>query len=125
MVASRGTGRSLVSLGMFAADLIHFEAGTGVPSHIHEGAHILFCISGKGFVVVDGEAFAVEPGICYAIPESTPHAVYASKEISLTLVSVANNHRPVDSGSRLEAAPISDWEREYYGDALSRIEVSN
>ena len=104
MHRSDATGRPLLKLGDFGADLIHFEAGGRVEMHTHPGDHILFALAGRGVVVYEGTPHDLEPGVCYLIPGSAPHAVYAAADTPLTLAVVGNRHIPVDCVARLDPA---------------------
>ena len=97
---SDATGSPLVVENKFGADVIRFGPNEGVPSHIHEGAHILFVIKGEGFVVYEGVEHRLEPGLCYFVPGMVEHAIKAESE--LILIAVGNDHRPVDSWERME-----------------------
>lgn len=100
MVSSDATGLALAKVGGFGADLIRFPAGGEVRPHTHPGDHILVVVSGSGWVDYDGVPHALEAGVLYLVPGSVPHGIRAETE--LTLLSIANDHRPVDAESRLE-----------------------
>lgn len=99
MHASAATARELVAAGPFGADLIRFPAGGCVPDHTHPGAHILFVLSGTGWVDYEREPVRLEPGVCYLIPPGARHGIRAETE--LTLLAVANDRRPAGSSERL------------------------
>lgn len=99
MAHSDGRGLRLLKLGPFGADLIRFAAGRGVREHTHPGDHILIVTGGTGWVDYDGVPYRLEPGVCYLVPGSVPHAIRAETE--LTLISVASDHRDVASEERL------------------------
>lgn len=101
MANSQGTALHLVGNGSFAADLIRFAPHKGVAMHTHPGAHILFVVSGRGLLTCGEDTFFLVPGVCYYVPSDVPHALSAT-DVELTLVSVANDHRPIDSPERLE-----------------------
>lgn len=123
MAMSEGTGLHLLGSGRFAADLIHFEPGRGVPCHTHPGSHILICTHGRGFLFLGGNKHEIVQGHCYFVPPMAPHAVYAAKDEAVTLISVADDHRPVDATSRLAPAEPSDEEQSEYGDVIRRLEA--
>lgn len=100
MVHSDGTGEPLVKNGKFGADVIRFAAGEGVMNHTHEGDHILFVLKGNGIVEYNGEENPLYPGLCYLIPGSVDHAIRAHE--NLVLIAVGNDHRPLDSETRLD-----------------------
>ena len=99
MHESDGTGKPLVKHGKFGADLVRFAAGEGVRMHTHEGAHILFCLKGEGWVDYGPEPRPLAPGLCYLVPSQQPHAIRADTD--LLLIAVGDDHRPVDSTERL------------------------
>ena len=100
MCNSDGTGSPLVKINQFGADVIRFAAGEGVANHTHEGAHILFVISGNGFVEYDGTDHALEPGMCYLVPSMVSHGIKATTD--LVLIAVGNDHRDLASPERME-----------------------
>ncbi|GKW44180.1 cupin domain-containing protein [Pectobacterium parvum] len=112
MANSFGTGIPLVKHDQFGADLIRFEAGKGVGNHIHDGDHILFVLSGSGYVVYAGEAKKLEPGICYLIEGEIDHAIKA--ETDLLMIAVGNAHFDVDSKSRMTPVPYRDETAQKY-----------
>lgn len=99
MHASDATALELVSLAGFGADLIRFPVGGCVPSHTHPGSHILFVISGGGWVDYDGMTCPLQPGVCYLVPGGVVHGIRAETE--LTLLAVANDHRRAGAEDRL------------------------
>lgn len=101
MHGSRGLGMPLVKHGLFGADILSFAPRASTEVHTHPGDHILFVVAGGGFLVFDGEFHNLAQGDCYFVPGAVPHQVGAA-EISLTLLSIANDHRPVDSAERLD-----------------------
>lgn len=100
MVNSDATGLPLLKDGGFAADLIRFPAGGCVRPHVHPGGHMLFVVGGSGELEFGGERVGLQNGVAYYVPGATPHAIYAETE--LTLISVSDDHRPVDAAERLE-----------------------
>lgn len=105
MSYSDATGLPLLKSGPFGADLIRFPAGGKVGKHTHPGEHMLFVLSGGGRLEYQDTEVNLIPGLCYHVPSNVPHAIYATTE--LTLISVANDHRPVDSEERLSVDPES------------------
>lgn len=100
MCNSDGKGRPLLKEGDFGADIIRFASGDGVKNHTHQGSHILFVVSGGGFVEYNGQNHVLEPGVCYLIPSMVDHAIKATSE--LVLIVVGNNHRNLSSPERLD-----------------------
>ena len=100
MVASQGKGKHLVLSDRFGADMLRFDPGHKTEIHTHPGDHILFVAQGNGFLVFDGTYHSLSVGDCYFVPGAVPHQVGAIAD-ALLLLSVANNHQPVDSKERL------------------------
>jgi len=105
---SDATGRALLKNGPFAADLIRFPRGGRVELHVHPGTHMLFCVSGTGKVQYEDELHQLEPGVCYLIEDSVPHAIFGDAGSELTLIAVANDHYALDSARRLERVQGTD-----------------
>lgn len=99
MYASDATAKRLLKHGPFGADLIRFPPNGCVPQHTHPGSHMLFVLSGSGWVDCDGLSFFLSAGDCYLIPSNKNHGIRAITEF--TLISVADNHRDAGSEDRL------------------------
>lgn len=99
MHASDATAKRLLKHGSFGADLIRFPAGGCVPPHTHPGSHMLFVLSGQGWVDCGNQSFFLSAGECYLIPSNVIHGIRAATEF--TLISVADNHRDVANEDRL------------------------
>ncbi|CDH18618.1 conserved hypothetical protein [Xenorhabdus bovienii str. kraussei Quebec] len=99
MANSFGTGESLVKHDGLGADLIRFSKGEGVQNHTHPGHHILFVLSGNGYVVYAGKGHKLEPGICYFVQGNVDHAIKATED--LVMIAVGNEHYQVDSEQRM------------------------
>ena len=102
MHCSQGLGHPLVRIeeSLFGADLIKFKSGERVKLHKHKGDHILLVLSGIGRLVIESEFLKLEPGIIYAVPSQARHSIESEED--LYLLSIGNNHFPVDSPKRLE-----------------------
>ncbi len=101
MVGSQAVGLPLVKQDGFAADMLHFEAWQQTSLHTHPGDHILFVVTGCGWLDYDVQAYSLREGECYYVPGAVPHRIRAA-DIGLNLLSVALQHQPVDSAARLE-----------------------
>jgi quercetin dioxygenase-like cupin family protein len=102
MCNSDATGLPLLKAGPFAADLIRFPAGGKVDLHTHPGNHMLFCVDGSGTVQYGDKLYELSPGVCYLIEGQTAHAVFANNDSQLTLIAIADEHREVNSTTRLD-----------------------
>lgn len=101
MVSSQALGLSLVKNGGFAADMLFFGPDKRTTLHTHPGNHILFVVKGSGRLFFDETSCALTEGTCYFVPGSIPHQVIANSS-DMFLLSIADDHRPVDSPERLE-----------------------
>jgi quercetin dioxygenase-like cupin family protein len=99
MHLSEAKGTPLVKSEDFGADMLAFEPRQSTMIHTHSGDHILFVVSGKGWLLFDGEHCGLSQGDCYYVPGNVPHAV-GTQNKSMRLLSIANKHRPVDSVER-------------------------
>ncbi|QXF33371.1 hypothetical protein CE143_09565 [Photorhabdus luminescens] len=106
MVNSMGTGEGLVSFDGFGADLIRFSKDEGMQNHTHLGHHILFVLSGTGYVIYAGEKHEIEPGVCYFVNGQIDHAIKATSD--LVMLVVGNNHCAVDSRDRTTLVPYRE-----------------
>ncbi|MFN8315832.1 MAG: cupin domain-containing protein [Chitinophagales bacterium] len=101
MFLLNGTGTHLVGYKSFGADIIRFESNAKVINHTHKGDHILFVLSGSGFVEYNGVEYPLSPGVSYLIPGNVNHAMRSID--CLVLISVSNDYRPLESEERLQA----------------------
>jgi quercetin dioxygenase-like cupin family protein len=101
MFGSQGLGKPLVQSGKFAADFLSFDGYQETSLHTHPGDHILIIYAGCGTLIFDGEPFELMPGTCYFVPGSVPHKIKANC-LGLSLYSISNDHRPVNSANRLD-----------------------
>lgn len=105
MSGSDAIGLQLVKHNNFAADMLDFGADQQTSLHTHVGEHILYVVSGHGWLDYANQTHGLEPGTCYFVPGAVPHRIRASAW-GLTLLSVANQHQPVDSAARLEVLDV-------------------
>lgn len=99
MVESDATALPLFTDGAFGADVIRFPQNGCVRDHTHSGSHILYVLSGVGWIDFEGAPTRLLPGTCYLVPSGARHGIRAETE--LTILSIANDHRPADSEERL------------------------
>ena len=100
MASSDATAARLLKDGPFGADLIRFPAGGQVQPHTHPGSHMLFVLSGSGWVDCESVPHRLVPGVCYLVPGGIRHGIRADSE--MTLLAIANNHRDASSQERLD-----------------------
>lgn len=92
------TGRSLVTNGRLGADLLHVPAGEGFPPHTHPGDHLLFVLSGRGTITVNGMIIQTSAGQVYLVEGAVPHAVGAITDH--VILAVGAPHRRLESPGR-------------------------
>jgi len=69
---------------------------------------MLFCVDGRGRVQYEENFHELKPGECYMIESMVSHAVFADEDSQLTLISVADDHRAVNSTERLEMVSLDE-----------------
>lgn len=104
MANSDATALRLMKQDSFGADLIRFPAGGSVVDHTHEGDHMLFVISGHGWIDYDEEPYELFTGDCYLVLGSTRHGIRADTE--LTLIAIANKHIDAALEGRLHVTSL-------------------
>lgn len=89
---------------LIGADLIEMQPGSAFPLHTHPGDHILYGISGRGTVTIDGEKRPVEVGTTVYIAGGYPHNVgtYAEDAEPFVLLVVGHPKQHVSSPDRLK-----------------------
>lgn len=105
MVGSEAIGLPLVKSESFAADMLDFGSQQKTSLHTHPGSHILFVVSGHGWLDYTDQSHDLEPGTCYFVPGSIAHRIRSSNW-GLTLLSVSNDHRSVDSLERVSVLDV-------------------
>ena len=101
MHGSEAHGFPLVKHDNFAADILKFNPNEKTSLHIHPGNHILFVVEGGGHLVYGTDTKPLVKGTCYLVPGSTNHRVVADDR-GMFLLSIADNHRLVNSVERLD-----------------------
>lgn len=89
--------------GRIGADTIEMEPGSAFPLHVHPGDHILYVVSGAGFVHIDGADHPIGAGDTVFLPAELPHGVHADPAAAspLRFVAVGHPHHPIDSAGRM------------------------
>ena len=85
-------------------DRIDIAPGSGFEPHTHEGAHILFGLSGSGELFFAGQTFVVQPGDTVYVPANLPHAVRSSKTSrgEFSFLAIGYPHKRVHSRDRMQ-----------------------
>jgi quercetin dioxygenase-like cupin family protein len=80
-LSTAGQGRRAVSLSLIKKPEYTVNAvavNDEIPTHQHEdGSHVLYIVSGRGTIVLDGKAVAVKPGLVVHIPRGIQHSMKA------------------------------------------------
>jgi len=72
----RAASRSLVKMPEYTVNGV--AVNDEIPTHRHEeGSHVLYIVSGRGTVVLDGKVVALRPGLVVHIPKGIPHSIKA------------------------------------------------
>jgi quercetin dioxygenase-like cupin family protein len=85
------------------ADLIEMQPGSAFPLHKHPGDHILYVISGRGIVHIDGADYSITTGDTIFIPAEYPHGVktYQDATTSFQFLAVGYPHKHLSSKDRM------------------------
>src|ERR1700688_896647 len=88
------------------ADLIEMLPGSAFPLHTHPGDHILYIISGKGTITIDGIARHVEAGHTVYVAGNSAHnvATYKDANESFVLLVVGHPKKHVSDHDRMTLA---------------------
>jgi quercetin dioxygenase-like cupin family protein len=99
-VGAAGMTLGQVELG---ADLIEMQPGSAFPLHTHEGDHLLYVVSGHGFVHIDGVDQPVTEGDTIFVPAEYPHGVLSDAEATdvFRLLAVGHPHKHVGARDRM------------------------
>ena len=98
-----GAADSLHDGNEFGSDLIEMAPGSAFPLHVHDGAHILYVLGGRGAVHIDAAIHRLRRGDTIFIPAAYPHAVsnYDRQAGTFTFLAVGIPHKPVDAPDRM------------------------
>ena len=70
----RAVSRSLVKAPEYTVNAV--AVNDEIPMHRHEdGSHVLYIVSGRGTVVLDGKPVALKPGLIVHIPRGINHSI--------------------------------------------------
>jgi quercetin dioxygenase-like cupin family protein len=84
-------------------DLIEMQPGAAFPMHVHPGDHILFVVSGRGIVHVDGTDHQVTAGETIYIPAEYTHGVKTIRDEpkSFTFIAFGYPHKHLEATDRM------------------------
>lgn len=88
---------------VIGADLIEMQPGSSFPLHVHPGDHILYAISGRGTVIIDGEVRNFAAGTTFYIAGAYPHNVgtYHEDTEPFTILAVGHPKKEVSAFDRM------------------------
>jgi len=102
------TGSDGIEVGL---DLIEMAAFTQFPLHTHQGDHVLYCLQGRGGVLIGTIMYLFEAGRSIYINASIPHNVVAGGE-TLTFLAWGHPHKHVTASDRMQLVedhPDQPW----------------
>ncbi|MGF1430809.1 cupin domain-containing protein [Kitasatospora sp. LaBMicrA B282] len=83
-------------------DRITMLPGTGFPLHVHEGAHLLYVLNGRGALHIDGRDYVLRTGDSIYVPAEYPHGVQGPIDDNpLEFLAFGVPHHPIDSHTRM------------------------
>ncbi|MEO3871119.1 cupin domain-containing protein [Nonomuraea sp. B12E4] len=102
----RGTSGAAEIIGpgiSVGADRIKMESGAEFELHTHPGAHILYVLSSRGYIHVDGVDYEMAAGDTVYVPADYPHGVKTDPAVDqpLELLAFGVPHMPIDSTKRM------------------------
>ena len=88
----------------FGIDMIEMASGASFAPHVHQGAHVLYVLSGSGTLTIGGSKNDLVPNTTVFVPADLPHAVSALENGDselLVFLAVGYPHQRVDSTTRM------------------------
>jgi len=87
----------------FGADLIEMQSGSAFPLHTYQGDHLLFVVSGRGFVHIDGVDRPVRVGDTIFIAAEHAHSVKTDPAFpgSLAFMAIGIPHKHIQAYDRM------------------------
>ena len=84
-------------------DLMQMQPGSSFPLHTHSGDHVIYVISGRGFVQVGDKNNPVKEGDSVFIPAELSHGFNACSDAKepMLFVAVGHPHRNLSSTQRM------------------------
>lgn len=98
-----GTVERLHDQTSIGADRIIMEPGSKFELHTHPGAHILYVMSSRGFIHIDGVDYEMAEGDTVYVPADYAHGVKAEidPDRPLEILSFGVPHMPLESAERM------------------------
>jgi quercetin dioxygenase-like cupin family protein len=84
-------------------DRIMMQPGAEFELHTHPGAHLLYVLSSRGFIHIDGVDYEMVKGDTVHVPAKYAHGVKTNHKVSapLELLSFGVPHMPISSPERM------------------------
>ncbi|MEU3397350.1 quercetin dioxygenase-like cupin family protein [Streptomyces filamentosus] len=85
------------------ADRIVMESGSRFDLHTHPGAHILFVLSSRGYIHIDGVDYEMGAGDTVFVPADYAHGVKTNLHVPepLEILAFGVPHMPLESAERM------------------------
>ncbi|MCU7822137.1 cupin domain-containing protein [Kitasatospora sp. DSM 101779] len=97
-----GAGAVLPGGLPIGVDRITMQPGTAFPLHVHEGAHLLYVLNGRGALHIDGRDYVLRTGDSIYVPAEYPHGVQGPIDDNpLDFLAFGVPHHPIDSHTRM------------------------
>ena len=98
-------------------DRIVLQPGSEFELHTHPGDHILYVLSSRGIIHVDGTDFVMRAGDTVYVPANYAHGVRTEPSVSdpLEILAFGVPHTPLDSPRRMTVvadASAGGWDSE-------------
>ncbi|SDG59584.1 Cupin domain-containing protein [Lentzea fradiae] len=93
-----------IGLGVpIGADRLVMQPGTAFELHTHPGAHILYVLSSRGFIHIDGVDYEMKAGDTVFVPADYAHGVKTNAKVSepLQILAFGVPHMPLESKERM------------------------
>jgi quercetin dioxygenase-like cupin family protein len=73
--------------------IMKFAPGARTKFHTHTSEQVLYCLEGKGVVATEQEEITITPGTLALFPSGENHWHGASKDSSVSLLTIAPPHK--------------------------------
>jgi quercetin dioxygenase-like cupin family protein len=103
IVGTAGVAEMMAPDVEVGVDRIVMQSGAEFELHTHPGAHILFVLSSRGFIHVDGIDYEMAEGDTVYVPANYAHGVKTNPAVPapLELLAFGVPHLPISSPERM------------------------
>lgn len=102
----RGYTHAGIAIGL---DRIVMQRGSAFPLHAHEGDHVLWVLSGNGWLRINGINYPLSEGDAVYVPADYPHGVLGpTVDTPLEILSFGVPHHRIQSLERMRLMPEPD-----------------